>query len=163
VAAGYFLVGDVRYRSGLDTLAVADFAGSLDDHERAVATNPLVDVYRVGASDAARFLQSTGSQSAPGALLLLEDGLEIEPASYDLRLARARTLLVAGAPPSEVLEAYMDAVETYPLGLTVRREAMEAALVAGDADTAETLARGVLELFPDDPVALATLEALSGE
>jgi O-antigen ligase len=162
-AAAYYLVADARYRSGLDALAAADFSGALSSHERAVATNPAVDVYRVGASDAARFLQSTGSQSAPGALALLEDGLELEPASYDLRLARARTLAVAGAPPAEVLEAYMDAVEAYPLGLTVRREAMEAALVAGDAGTAQGLARDVLELYPSDPVALATLEVLSGE
>jgi len=162
-AALYYLVFDVRYGSGLDALAGTDFAGALDDQEGAVAGNPLVDVYRVGASDAARFLQSTGAQAAPGAVVLLDDGLELEPASYDLRLARARTLLAAGAAPDEVLEAYLDAVEAYPLGLTVRREAMEAALLAGDAADAERLALGVLELYPDDPVALATLEVLSGE
>jgi hypothetical protein len=57
----------------------------------------------------------------------------------------------------------LDAVDTYPLGLTVRREAMEAALAAGDAAEAERLALGVLELYPDDPVALATLEVLAVE
>jgi hypothetical protein len=153
----------VWYGSGLDELAGADFAGALEDHEGAVAGNPLVDVYRVGASDAARFLQSTGAQAAPGAIALLDDGLELEPASYDLRLARARTLLAASAAPDEVMEAYLDAVDAYPLGLTARREAMEAALVAGDAAEAGRLALGVLDLYPDDPIAVATLEVLSGE
>jgi hypothetical protein len=40
---------------------------------------------------------------------------------------------------------------------------MESALVAGDAAVAERLALDVLELYPGDPVALATLEVLSGE
>lgn len=157
VAAGsaFYLVADVTYLSGLERFTLADFPAALLRYERASALNPLVDVYRVGAADASSYM---GGRSARDTLVSLDRGLELEPDSYDLALARARLLGSAGTDPQTIAAAYERAVELYPLGLDVRHEAMFAYVDAGRLPDAIALADGVLQAVPDDPVALQVKE-----
>jgi hypothetical protein len=153
VAAGsaYYLVADVAYRSGLERFEKADFTSALLRFERATAVDPLVDVYRVAAADAASYLRG---QAAADTLASLDEGLALEPASYDLALARARLMGSTGATPARIADAYATAVDLYPLGLEVRHEAMLAYLEAGRGAEALALAEGVLQTVPDDQFAL---------
>jgi tetratricopeptide (TPR) repeat protein len=154
--AGYYLAADLSYSRGLSAFAEGRVDEARASHDTAVASNPLVDIYRVGQSDPALFL---GPASAASALQSVERGLELEPMSYDLALARARLIASSGASPDDIAEAYLAAVELYPLGVNVRLESAVALLDAGRAQEARQLAEDVLLIVPDDPTALAIMEA----
>ncbi|GAB4276286.1 MAG: hypothetical protein Kow0056_06550 [Coriobacteriia bacterium] len=130
--AWYAYVDAVAARSD-EVIARARFDEAFQVAEGAVRANPLVDVYRVKMADAARFLAALGDDgSAVESLSVLDAGLRLEPADYDLALARARVLRAPGAPAARVLAAYERAASLYPMGVTVREEmaSVEAALGA---------------------------------
>ena len=70
--------------------------------------------------------------------------------------------IVDMAPDAEALAAYLEAVERYPLGIEVRYEAMDLALMLGDETTARTLAEDMLEAYPADPFALDVMGRTAG-
>jgi len=156
MCAAYYLVGDVSHGRGLDAFAEARFGEALEYQNAAVASDPLVDVYRVGQSDAALYLSGQDLQDAYESV---EHGLGLEPMSYDLALARARLIAAGGASPSAVADAYIEAVALYPLGVGVRSEAAAALFEAARVEEARQMAEDVLLIAPDNPTALAILEA----
>jgi hypothetical protein len=160
VMAAYYLVSDVTHRRGLDAFAAAQFDQSLALQGEAVSDNPLVDVYRVAEADAALFISGPAIEEARASV---ERGLELEPMAFDLALARARLIAAQGAPPVEVANAYVAAVELHPLGVEVRLETAGALVTAGRTGEARQMAEDVLLIVEDEPTALAILEGTSGE
>lgn len=129
-------------------------AGRIDEAQSltaaATALDPFTDVYRVARADAAAY----GSRADKAlAVAALDQGLVLEPHSYDLAYSRAALMSDLGRPADHVAAAYGSAVTLYPQGLAVRRDAMSAYLAAGERSRARTLARGVLLLDPTDSVA----------
>ncbi|GEM_PF-3140400 len=154
LSAGWYLVADASYATGLDRFQRADFSGAVAAHEEATRMNPYTDVYRVAQADAAAYL---GGDAAGVAFDSLLEGLLLEPGSYDLELAQA-TLVSYTADPSVVAEEYLEAVARYPLGLQVRLKTMVALAQADRSDEARAMAREVLKLYPDEPIAFDVLE-----
>lgn len=153
IAVGFYLWADVAHARGLAAFAQADFAGAYAAHAQAIERDPLVDVYRVAQADAALY----GAGSPATVLTSLSDGLRIEPASFDLALARARVLHATDGGPDEIAAAYVAAADLYPLGIEVRREAIPVLLDAGYDAEARTMAQAVLRQVPGDPVARAVV------
>jgi O-antigen ligase len=154
-ASLFYIRADVAHLSGTEAFDRGDISSAYRLADGAVRQDPLVDVYRVALSDAAAYgsaLQRTA------ALTSLERGLDLEPMSYDLALARARLLVRQGATADEVSDAYERAAVLYPVGIAVRREAIEAALLAGRTGVARALAEDVLAVLPDDEQARRVLE-----
>ena len=160
VASLYYIIADVRYEKGLRAFDQADFPNSLEAHESAIGMNPLVGSYRVAYSDAATFAQGDALAQADE---ILSRGLELEPLSYDLAFARARVRALSGASPDELVQAYLRAVDTYPYGIEVRLQAAVALAGVGRLEEAQDLARDVLIIVPEDPLALSILETPTGE
>jgi O-antigen ligase len=150
----WYLRADAAYERGVRAFFDGEMAHAWKLETTAIALNPLVDTYRVAASDAA--LYNGGPRST--ALALVERGLILEPASYDLALARARLLGSADGEPDVVIGAYLSAIERYPLGIEVNYEAMDVAVRYGRGDVARGLAVAMLRTYPDDPVARAVAE-----
>jgi hypothetical protein len=103
----------------------------------------MVDTFRVAEYDAAAYL---GGAYLEESLVSLEEGLEVEPASYDLALARARALKLLKSPISEVADAYVSSVELYPLGVEVRAEAVQLLYAANRNDEAAAMERDLVRL-----------------
>lgn len=140
------LVAVRRWTQSVELFNRADFSGASERAEAAVSADPLTDVFRVAAADAAMYRDEAAKRRA---LQLVERGIELEPGSYDLLIARARLLSSLGVSSAEVADAYRAAVRRYPLGVTVRREAVDALTAAGHEQEARDMARGLLELVPD--------------
>jgi len=157
LACVWFLVADVRYASGLRAFESGDMVASLDAHTAAVAGNPLVDNYRVAHADAAMY---SGRSAVQDSLGVVEAGLDLEPASYDLLLARARLLGMLDSSPRVLAAAYEDAAASYPLGVAVRREAIGVLIKAGMRPEALAMARDVLAVVPDDTTAVRVIGEL---
>jgi hypothetical protein len=130
----YYVTVDVIHQRAQERFEAADFAGAALLEANAVSRNPLIDVYRVGHADAAAYMSPL---AASYSLALLERGLRLEPDSYDLLLARARSLRRAGYPADAVAEAYEDAVAAYPLGIEVNLESAGMLRLAGRDSAAE--------------------------
>jgi O-antigen ligase len=156
ILAAYYLVGDISHGRGLDAYSAAQFEAAYDRHSSAVTADPLVDIYRVGQADAALFI---GGSAIGDAATSAERGLEFEPMSFDLALSRARLVAAGGGTVDEVADAYMEAVELYPLGIGVRLETAVALLQASRVAEARQMAEDVLLIVPENPDALAILEA----
>lgn len=147
----FYIAADSSHARGVAAFERGEFANALDAEQRAVARNPFIDVYRVGAADAATYL---GPDAVIVALATLDAGLELEPDSYDLRIARARLLSMTGAAPEELGNAYRSAVEAYPLGVTVNQEALAVFVSAGaraDAAQARETLRALGYLATSEP------------
>jgi len=155
VACGVYLRADIAYGRGLDAFAAGDLREARALHEQAVAGNPRIDLYRVALADDASYL---GAAELISAIDVLDAGLASEPDSYDLALARARALELLDGDRQEIADAYMYAADLYPLGVTVRYEAMPVLVAAGRTDEAVTMARDVLAVLPDDILASGILE-----
>lgn len=152
--AGWYLVADVAHLRGLEAFYSGDMRTAWSEGSRAVEFNPLVDIYRIGAADAALY----GAASADEALALVDAGLRLEPESHDLALERARLLKANGAAASDVLAAHRAALDLYPLGIDAGHLAIEAAIEADERSTATDIARRMLEVYPDDAFAASALE-----
>lgn len=146
VLGAWCLRGEALYARGETLLESGQLALSAEAFSAAVSVDPFSDVSRVGLGDTVLYARPD-RERIRAALEAIEAGMALEPRDYDLLLARARLLrLDPGSPSARVEEAYADAVAAYPLGLTVRREAVAAALANGDSRTAERLAEGLREL-----------------
>ncbi len=156
-ASVFYIRADIMYESGLQDFSRADLSGAYTAYESAVEADPLVDVYRVGVADAALFL---GGDTVVSALDTVGVGLDSEPASYDLALARARLLRAMEGESADVVDAYLDAVALYPLGVEVRLETAEVLMAAGRSGEAEEMAEDVLEVLPDDARVLELLDGI---
>jgi O-antigen ligase len=156
VASAYYLRADLFHGRGLTAFYAGRMAESWEAESAAVAANPLVDIYRCSLADAAMY----GGGPVTAALRSVERGLELEPASYDLALARARLLRSQGTDLDRTADAYAEAVRRYPLGITVAYEAIDAAVRAGRTDQARVMAENLLVAYPDDPVAASLLERI---
>lgn len=154
-AVASYVVVDLRYGAELRALAGADFASATTAARSAVATNPLVDVYRVGVADAAAY---AGGDAARHALGVIEAGLDLEPRSYDLALARARLLRASAASEEDVAEAYGLAVRLWPYSIDAGREGALAYARAGRRAKSRALAKRVLAVSPGDRTSLALLD-----
>ena len=69
------LRADGRHKRGLDAFDSGNMTEAWRAETAAVEANPLVDIYRCSASDVAIW----GGGPASGAIVLLEDGLDLEP------------------------------------------------------------------------------------
>jgi tetratricopeptide (TPR) repeat protein len=147
-----YMRADAAYSRGLVLFESSRFGEAAAAHRTAIAIDPFSDVARVGLSDTALYRPGDAAASDES-LKVLDQGLAMEPLDYDLLLARARLLKARGAAPAQVFQAYEEAVQAYPLGIQVRREAMAAAVSAGDSGATRALADGILELVPQDPAA----------
>jgi O-antigen ligase len=155
VACGFYLGADIAYGRGLDAFAAGDLREASTLHEQAVAANPRIDLYRVALADDASYL---GAGELVSAIDVIDVGLVTEPESYDLALARARALALLDGDRQEIADAYVHAAGLYPLGVTVRYEAMPVLVQAGRVDEAVSMARDVLAVVPDDTLASGILE-----
>jgi O-antigen ligase len=160
LASAYYVAGDVRYRSGLRAFDQGDIPATLAAYDSAISMNPLMGTYRTAYAQAATVVRG---ETILRAEELLAAGLELEPGSHDLALARARVLALTGASPDDVADAYLEAVEAFPLGVDVRVRAAVALAGAGRTDEARAMAEGVLELAPDNPLALSIVEGVTDE
>jgi hypothetical protein len=151
LTSAYFLSVDARHERGVRAFFAGEMASAWELETSASARNPLVDTYRVGAADAALY----GGGPRSSALALVERGLELEPASYDLALARARLLASMGSGSGAVMEAYLRAVERYPRGIEILHETIEVAMRLGHDDVARDVAARLLQTYPDDVLARA--------
>jgi tetratricopeptide (TPR) repeat protein len=147
IACGVYLSADILYGRGLDAFAAGDIPSAHELHAQAIRSNPRVDVYRVALSDDAAYL---GASQTRAALDSLEAGLSMEPQSYDLALARARSLAMLDADIQAQADAYELAAGLYPLGVAVRREAVPVLLEAGRTSEARSMVSDVLRVVPDD-------------
>lgn len=145
-----YLSATALHGSGLALFESGDLRGAARQHDAAIGRDPLTDVYRVALSDSALYLRG---ETLAAARSIIEDGIALEPRSYDLLLARARLLAAEQRPAAVIAQAYLDAVDAYPLDVTARREAIGALAEAGRIDAAVTMARELLRLVPEDPVA----------
>lgn len=159
LASGYYVMADTVYGRGLDAFAMGDMNGAMEAHGRASRLNPLVDTYRVAHSDAAMYAASMSGSPTPLAASdgLLQSGLQLEPQSYDLALAAARVADSAGIDIDEIADRYERAAELYPMGITVRQEAIPVLLEAGRESAALEMASDVLAVSPQDPTASALI------
>lgn len=159
VASGYYVLADTVYGRGLNAFAAGQMDSAMEAQASAVALNPLVDTYRVAHSDAAMYVASMSGSPTPLATTdeQLASGLRMEPESYDLALAAARVADSAGADIDEVADRYERAAELYPMGLSVRQEAIPVILAAGRESVAREMANDVLALSPQDPTASALI------
>lgn len=133
---GWYLVANAQYGRGADTFLAGDFVLSQASMARAVATDPLTDIYRVGLADSASYL---GAGDVDAALTSLNAGLKLEPRSYDLALSRARLMSLRGDSADSVADAYGMALALYPRGMTVRVETIDAFTKAGRTEQADRL------------------------
>ena len=154
VAASWYLIADTAHLRGVGAFYAGDMATAWSEGNRAVEKNPLVDLYRIGAADAALY----GAGSSAEALALVEEGMRLEPVSYDLAAERARLLASAGATSDDVFDASRDALALYPLGIDASHVAIQAAFDAGEPAVAAEFAARMLEVYPDDPFAASALE-----
>lgn len=154
VACSWHIRADVVYQRSVEAFERGDMRGALILAEHAVSVDPLTDIYRVAHSDAAAY---SGVQERAASRAIIDEGLELEPASYDLALARARLARIDGS--SEAVDAYARAASLYPAGITVRREAIEVCLRAGRMEEARRFASEVLQVIPDDSQAASIVGA----
>ncbi|MCL4079325.1 O-antigen ligase family protein [Coriobacteriia bacterium Es71-Z0120] len=154
VLCAWHLQADVAYQHSVEAFERGDMRTALSLAERAVRKDPLTDVYRVACSDAAAYL---GAYERAASRAIIEKGLELEPASYDLALARARLARIDGSP--EAVDAHVAAASLYPMGIAVRREAIDVCLKAGRTEDAQRLASEILRVIPDDPQAASVVGA----
>ncbi len=154
-ASLWWMTADASYTRGLAAFERQDLAVAAMLHERAIARIPMDDVYRVALADGALFERGALLQRASRAI---DEGLRLEPASFDLALARARVLRAAGADPGEVARAYARAAMLYPRGVAVRREAIIAMSAAGRSEDAVRLAHELSLVVPEDPIARSVLD-----
>lgn len=143
LAAALYLGADARYGIALAAFEQGDFETAFSQAAGASRLAPSVDVYRVAVADAASY---GSDRMRAQALAVIDDGLGLEPQSYDLALARARLLSLRGASSNDVADAYGAAVTLYPLGLSVRRETIGALRGAGRDADAEAMRLAVAEL-----------------
>jgi len=136
----WYLVADAAHARGVAAFQRGEFETAFSAERLAITRNPLIDIYRVGLADAATYL---GPEAVREARASLEEGLRLEPDSYDLHIARARLLASAGVPPTELADAYRSAVAAYPLGVTVNEEAL-VAFVAASASADATRSQETL-------------------
>lgn len=135
VACGVYLYADASYADSQTYLAEARFTEASHSAAQAVRIDPTSDTYRVALADAEMYRLATGdSESAADALRVLGEGLDLEPSSYDLAVARARLLAaIDGRAPAEVWDAFVFAMRLYPRGVAVRQEAARWAQAHGSA------------------------------
>ncbi len=143
VASAVYVSADTRYARGLDLFAAGQLESAALEHRAAQRLVPVVDTFRVAEADAALYLGGIPLQRA---LDSLDAGLALEPGSYDLSLARARVLKALDKPVSEVADAYVSSVELYPLGVEVRREAVQVLYAANRDDEAAAMERELARL-----------------
>ncbi len=154
VACIVYMRGDAAYSRGLALFDGGKFTDAAAAQRSAIAIDPYSDVARIALSDTA-LNQPADVAGIDAALNSLAQGLTMEPLDFDLLFARARLAQARNASAADVLRAYQAAVQAYPLGIQVRREAMQAALLAGDSGSAFTYAEGILLVVPDDRKALS--------
>ncbi|MDP2234695.1 MAG: O-antigen ligase family protein [Actinomycetota bacterium] len=135
VACGVYLYADASYADSQTYLAEARFTEASHSAAQAVRVDPTSDTYRVALADAEMYRLATGdSESAQGTLRVLDEGLDLEPDSYDLAVARARLLTpMNDQAPVEVWDAFVYAMRLYPRGVAVRQEAALWAQAHGSA------------------------------
>ncbi|MBI5230998.1 MAG: O-antigen ligase family protein [Coriobacteriales bacterium] len=134
VAVLLYISGDSSYSRGLAHFEQGEFAEAWSHYSEAVERNPLTDTYRVAQADAALYMSPDVKTIA---LRSVDEGLQLEPGSYDLALSRARLLASLGVPAPTVARAYERARDLYPLGVAIRAEADAADRAAqGSDDTA---------------------------
>ena len=146
----WYLSADLLYGAGLRRFSAGEMAQAFTTHEAAIERCGLVDNYRVSLSDVALY---GGPAERATALARVDEGLALEPASYDLAMARARLLESTAEEPGIVADAYLDALALYPWGPDVAREAARALLAAGRTDEAVPVAENLLRVLPDDEFA----------
>lgn len=128
VASFVYLRADAAHARSLEALGMARFEEAAAYSSDAVDAVGVVDTYRVGLADAALYL---GADASGDALVVIEHGLELEPESYDLVVAKARLLRASGASADEVADAWVAAVAMWPHGAHARTAAAEALDAAG--------------------------------
>jgi O-antigen ligase len=143
LASGVYLVADGDYFRGLEQFAAGQLEVAVREHHAAERLVPIVDTFRVAEADAALYL---GGANLDDALRSIDVGLSFEPDSYDLALARARTLRGLNRPASEVADAYVRSVELYPLGIEVRAEAVQLLYAANRNEEAASMQRDLVRL-----------------
>jgi O-antigen ligase len=143
VSSGVYLAADTAYGRGMDLFAAGQLDAAVERHQSAQHILPVVDTFRVAEYDAAAYLGGTYLETS---LDSLEEGLGLEPASYDLALARARALKLLERPISEVTDAYVSSVELFPLGVEVRTEAVQLLYAANRDDEAAAMERDLVRL-----------------
>lgn len=143
ISSGIYLAADTAYGRGMDLFAAGQMDAAIAQHQSAQRTLPMVDTFRVAEYDAAAYL---GGDYLETSLVSLEEGLRLEPASYDLALARARALKLLERPISEVTDAYVSSVELFPLGVEVRMEAVQLLYAANRDDEAAAMELDLVRL-----------------
>ncbi len=157
-ACGWYLSADVLHRRAVEAFYRGDMVAARALGERAVAIDPLVDIYRIGATDPLLY----GAGDPADGLALVDAGLSLEPDSHDLLFQRARLLRASGAADAVVLQAHLAALDRYPLGPDIAHATIEAAFAAGDTALAARLADDVLAVYPYDSYAIDARERASG-
>ncbi|MDZ4168914.1 MAG: O-antigen ligase family protein [Coriobacteriia bacterium] len=141
VACVWYLRADNDFADSSRALAAGDTRTAARAAAAAVVGNPLVDVHRVAQADAVLYepVPAVRAVELPDAQAAVARGLEMEPDSYDLMLARARLIATADSSPDEIADAYLMAVKRYPLGVEVRVAASNALRDAGRTDEAAAI------------------------
>lgn len=139
MASLVYLRADAAHARSLESLGTARFDEAYAHSSDAVGAVGAVDTYRVGLADAALYL---GADASGDALMVIERGLELEPASYDLAVAKARLLRASDAPADQVADAWVAAVTLWPRGAQARTAAAEALEAAGRQAEASRLRAG---------------------
>lgn len=142
VTSAVYLRADAAHARSLEALGTARFGEAYAYSSDAVEAVGVVDTYRVGLADAALYL---GADASGDALAVIERGLELEPASYDLAVAKARLLRASGASAGEVADAWIAAAALWPQGAEVRAAAADALEAAGRQAEAPRIRAGVPE------------------
>jgi len=121
-----YLRADMHYARSSEYLASARFGEATQEAQQAVSSVPLVDTYRVAVADASAYVVASGEPArAQSALAILDAGLILEPSSYDLAAARASMLALSAEQDAQaVWDAYLYAMQLYPLGVDIRVEAL---------------------------------------
>lgn len=127
IASLVYITGDHAYTRSVDAFASGDMPVAHSAAQLAVERTPVIDIFRVALSDAASY----GGGDPDEAISVLEAGLELEPMSFDLALARARMLAFTDAPVDVVADAYEAALALYPQAVSIRPEVAQAYLAAG--------------------------------
>lgn len=145
-----YVSANAAYAQGLRQFEQGRISSAAALFSDAIEQDPLTDNYRVALTDAALYQRDMLAALATRAVV---QGLEYEPTSFDLLMSRGRLVDVPGGNADESARAYLAAVEVYPLSVEARHQAIEALLRAGRRPDAVRMARDVLLVAPNDPVA----------